>query len=55
MKVAVLTAPEEIADPTPVDNTVVIIPNCHSLENYADSLTVFKSGKGHKTIVLLNG
>lgn len=60
MKVSVLTAPdkiaiEEITDLTPGDNTVLIIPNCYSLENYADSLTAFKSGKGHKTIVLPNG
>ena len=60
MKVAVLTAPdeiaiEEIADPTPGDNTVVIIPNRYLLENYADSLTAFKSWKGHKTTVLPNG
>lgn len=60
MKVSVLTAPdkiaiEEITDLTQGDSTVLIISNCYSLENYADSLTAFKSGKGHKTIVLPNG
>ena len=33
----------------------VMISDRYSLENYADALTAFKSGKGRKTIVLPNG
>lgn len=36
-------------------NTDVMISDRYSLENYADALTAFKSGKGRKTIVLPNG
>jgi 2-desacetyl-2-hydroxyethyl bacteriochlorophyllide A dehydrogenase len=36
-------------------NADVMISDRYSLENYADALTAFKSGKGRKTIVLPNG
>jgi len=36
-------------------NVDVMISDRYSLENYADALTAFKSGKGRKTIVLPNG
>lgn len=36
-------------------NPDVMISDRYSLENYADALTAFKSGKGRKTIVLPNG
>ena len=36
-------------------NTDLMISDRYSLENYADALTAFKSGKGRKTIVLPNG
>ena len=36
-------------------NIDVMISDRYSLENYADALTAFKSGKGRKTIVLPNG
>lgn len=36
-------------------NANVMISDRYSLDNYADALTAFKSGKGRKTIVLPNG
>ena len=36
-------------------NPDVMISDRYSLDNYADALTAFKSGKGRKTIVLPNG